>query len=172
MRESANVPKRLRAMVLWGAGAASCGGQAAASCPGSPDAAARMLYEQHYGFYRADAGGSAPLAPALRSLLVRDWQCQAPGEVCALGADPWVNAQDGDIHGPIRYVAGAHGARHATVWLHYRFGITAASARQVATRLDLERDPVSSCWLLEDVTGPGGESLRKTLRQFDGYRTP
>jgi hypothetical protein len=36
------------------------------------------------------------VTPALFKLLEKEWACVAAGQVCAVDADPWLAAQDGD----------------------------------------------------------------------------
>ena len=57
-------------------------------------ATARYIHDERPLFYADEAASTDFISPALFKLLKRDWQCQAPGDICAIEANPWVNAQD------------------------------------------------------------------------------
>lgn len=130
-----------------------------------PVVAARSLYSNHRDFHVADHGDTTPIAASLLKLLERDWVCQEPGEQCAISADPWTNAQDGDVLKSPHFerLAGTDPLK-AVVEMTYPFGWqeTAAEATTQTTQIVLSRSKEDACWLLEDLR-VGASSLRETL---------
>lgn len=146
-------------------------GSAAACVAPDPLATARYIHDERLLFY-ADEGASADLiSPALFKLLKRDWQCQAPGDICAIEADPWVNAQDGDVLGPIEYRELSNADGRAVVQMDYRFGFAenAADAQTQSTALVLVQDAGDHCWRLDDLRVNDAPSLKQLLVAFEFY---
>ena len=72
-----------------------------AACPAAtPVDTARWIYEKHQDFYLNGKGSADYLSKPLLSLLKKDWACQN-GDQCAVSANPWTDAQDGDVQKPI-----------------------------------------------------------------------
>ena len=118
-----------------------------------PLAAARSMYSERHDFYAAGDEFATYLSPELGRLLKRDWTCQEPGEQCAVGADPWVDAQDGGALEPIEYVLVSGTRTSALVEMRYRFGweeMAAEAVPQITTMKFLRSDE-DGCWLLDDV---------------------
>ena len=133
-----------------------------------PVAVARDLYTGHHFFYTFESGDLALLSPKLAGLLKQDWHCQEPGDQCAIGADPWINAQDGDALEPIEYVLLTSDATTATVEMKYRLGWAeiANEATPQTTRLQLVRSDAAGCWLLDDLR-VGTVSLQAILADYE-----
>lgn len=131
---------------------------AAANCLGSdPLAVARQLFEQHYDFYYAATPDQLSwlASDELAALLHKESVCTGQAQVCAIGADPWLAAQDGEAGAASFTLAGA-----GKVAVDYAWG----SERQTAY-LHLQQAP-SGCWRLSDLVGPDGGSLRLRLQDF------
>lgn len=146
-------------------------GSAAACVAPDPLATARYIRDERPLFY-ADEGASADfISPALFKLLKRDWQCQAPGDICAVGADPWVNAQDGDVLGPIEYRELSNADGRAVVQMDYRFGFAenGADAKSQSTSLIFVQDAGDHCWRLDDLRVNDDPSLKQLLEAFEFY---
>lgn len=138
------------------------------ACPVTdPVAAARAMYTEHHDFY-ADPAHVDFLSPALTKLLKRDWACQAPGDECAIGADPWVDAQDGGALAPIEYVQISTDATSAIVEMRYRFGWEemADQAVPLTTTIALVRTSATGCWLLDDLR-VREQSLHSILTDYE-----
>lgn len=136
-----------------------------------PLATARYIHDERRLFY-ADEGASADfISPPLYKLLKRDWQCQSPGDICAIEADPWVNAQDGDVLGPIEYRELSNADGRAVVRMDYRFGFAenGADAQSQSTSLVLVQDATDHCWRIDDLRVNDDPSLKQILEAFEFY---
>lgn len=139
-----------------------CAAPAQAACLGAtPLAAARAWFERHYDFFNDDPAPSRDLyAPALYELLRREYACTSQGELCALDADPWLDAQDGQARDPHYAQQGADAVR-----LRYRFVLDPAGPVQVRSAT-LRFSGAAGCWRAADLIGPDGRSLQRALRDF------
>ncbi len=137
---------------------------------------AKWIFRYHYNFSLYRKGSGSYLSEHLLALLKRDWGCQSAGDICAMEADPWTNAQDGGVLGPIQFTLTASDGTRARVTLAYEFGWNEQGAPKpepAKATLILIRQVDTSCWLLDDIIGPRGDSLRAQLEnwQFYGKRT-
>lgn len=98
------------------------------------------------------------------SLLEREYEC-AQGQICALEADPWTDAQDGKIGKPVEFATVNNSGAEATVSMTYPFVLGKAHRQQRVTLL-LQRDSPGDCWLLGDLVGPRGASLVRTIEEW------
>lgn len=127
---------------------------------------ARVFHERHYGFYAArQAGIRQAVTPGLLKLLEKEWACVAAKQVCAVDADPWLAAQDGDAR-DASFVVARDGR---TVAVHYTLVLDAETRRPQTAQLRLARGG-DGCWGVADLIGPEGRSLRQTL--VDYYKRP
>lgn len=157
----------MRVVMPWTAllvvGLMAAAGNARAACLGdTPVAAASAFYRHHYTFWNDPLPTLESIVSArLLRLLKRDRACGGDGgEICAIDADPWLDAQDGEARGA-RFVAQD---KHV-VQVRYRFelGGGAAPQPQVA-RLRFARE--GGCWRVDDLVGPSGGSLREALARY------
>ncbi len=74
---------------------------AAATCLGKEALpAAKSFATRHHDFYTADPVKLyGKIEARLLAALAADYRCR-DGEICAISADPWIAAQDGDIRNP------------------------------------------------------------------------
>jgi hypothetical protein len=152
-------------------------GPAAAACVAqSPVATARWIFEQQSGFAVFQTSQDrkvmqAFLSPSLFQLLQTEWSCQVIEEgLCALDTDPWLNAGDEELLGPVSFDVTSISSSRATVEMQFRYGKLDQSATAPGTAtLWLVLDTASGCWLLEDLVGGKGKSLRKTLADYRFY---
>ncbi|NUO78104.1 MAG: hypothetical protein HOQ32_19110 [Lysobacter sp.] len=140
---------------------------ASAACLGAtPLQAAHAWFERHYTFWNdPPAVLQANFAPPLLALLLREQTCSEQG-VCAIGADPWLDAQDGEARDPQFQVETA-GEGASTVRLRYRFVLddgAPAPTQEVRLRFSGE----ARCWRASDLIGPDGRSLVQSLREYHG----
>src|SRR6185369_14910465 len=69
-----------------------------------PTETARWVFENKRSFPYDQPNSQNFLSPRMRDLLVAERKCEKANEgLCSLGANPWVNAQDGDMLPPIRF---------------------------------------------------------------------
>ena len=144
-------------------------GEAAAGCPAAgPVDTTRWIFANHSDFYVFERGSREYLSGALLQLLRRNWRCEAPGEVCAVDAYPWTNTQDGDVLEPITYRLVSSTRTRAVVEMAYTFGWPDTPERNepVVSLIALTKDPESGCWVMDDLVGAQGRSLRNALEEF------
>ncbi|AHG40693.1 hypothetical protein N018_10720 [Pseudomonas syringae CC1557] len=141
---------------------------AQAACPAAtPVDTARWIYEKHQDFYLKDKGGADYLSKSLLSLLKKDWACQN-GDQCAVSANPWTDAQDGDVQKPIDWKLVSNSDKQAVVEMTYNLGYKDAPQQPVSsqtTRLLMAKN-ANSCWVLDNLQGPQGVALGQALEEF------
>ncbi|MEE5044043.1 DUF3828 domain-containing protein [Pseudomonas alliivorans] len=141
-----------------------------AACPAAtPVDTGRWIYEKHQDFYINGKGSADYLSKPLLSLLKRDWTCQGPGgDQCAIAANPWTDAQDGDVQKPIEWKLVSNEDKQAVVEMTYMLGYKDAPQQAPASqtsRLRLVKNP-NGCWALDDLQGPQEVALTQTLQDF------
>lgn len=136
-----------------------------ASCPApTPVALVETLRTQAYLFY-VDADLARPyVSDGLHAALVRDAECTRDEGMCAISADPWIDAQDGEIAAPVTARETARSDDTATVALCFDFALGETREPQCAT-FAIVRD-ANTCWVVDDLVAASGTSLRST---FAGY---
>ena len=139
---------------------------AAAACPSDdPAVVAKSFYADHAEFSSEDpAKIKAIVTQRLFEALDREHKC-AQGQICALEADPWMDAQDGEIGKPVEFATVSNSGIAATVSMTYPFILDKTPRRQHVTLL-LRRDSAKGCWLLNDLVGPRGDSLVGTIEKW------
>lgn len=133
---------------------------AAAACSGAtPTAVAQSFYRSHYLFWdqAPQRLGDAVAAPLL-ALLRSEHACRDGGELCAIDADPWLGAQDGEAVDPRFQAEGRDRVRVA-----YRFELGEERSERSAQLLFVHE---RGCWRIADLISPDGGSLRRSLAQF------
>lgn len=145
-------------------------GQAQAICLGaSAQDSARIFFERYYGFSSASQPGIREIVtPAFLQLLEKEWACVAKAQVCAIDADPWLDAQDGEAR-DAWFFSEPDGL---TIAVRYSF-VLDTETQPRAARIRLARAD-HGCWRVSDLVGPEGRSLRRTLEryhQFSGLKT-
>jgi len=141
-----------------------------AACPAAtPVDSARWIYEKHQDFYVNGKGSADYLSKPLLTLLKRDWTCQGPGgDQCAIDANPWTDAQDGDVQKPIEWKLVSTSDKQAVVEMIYVLGYKDAPQQAPMTqtsRLLLAKN-ANSCWVLDNLQGPQDNLLVETLQNF------
>jgi hypothetical protein len=131
-----------------------------AECLGTdPLAAAQEFFGKHRSFVSDDTDEhSDVLETPLFNVLKIEHQC-AQGDLCAIEADPWMGAQDGEMERPISFKLHAVAALQATVSMSYTFKLASNLARTQKVELKLARQTTNQCWRLADLTQPDGTSL-------------
>lgn len=134
-----------------------------AACLGeTPLAAAQAWFRQHYTFWNEPTTtlGDA-FAPPLLRLLEREQACKVEG-VCAIDADPWLDAQDGQARDPEYF-----GEGRDVVRLRYRYVLDEDALAQ-PRELRLRFSGAGRCWRAADLIDPEGRSLLGRLRSYYG----
>lgn len=135
-----------------------------------PAGTVQWVFEHASQFYVHNEGSPRYLSPELYKLLKRDWKCQEPGELCAIEADPWTNAQDGSLLKPVTYRITAETAQSASVELSAVFGWEDQPQENKPTTVTLNlvrADAKKGCWLLDDIRH-GKDSFKRQLSAY-GY---
>ncbi|HTD29478.1 MAG TPA: hypothetical protein VK660_08840 [Xanthomonadaceae bacterium] len=131
-----------------------------------PVAAAQSFYTKHAEFSSQDPTAiKALLTRRFFAALDMEYKC-AQGQECAIEADPWTDAQDGSIGDPITFATTVNADRKAVVSMTYVFILDTARRKQKHATLLLRRKSASKCWLVDDVKGPRGESLVRTIEKW------
>jgi hypothetical protein len=154
-------------------------GQAAAACVADgPLATARWIFNEQSGFAVFLSSQDKKvmqsfLSPGLFVLLQAEWRCQVIEEgLCAFDNDPWLNADSGQVLEPVSFEVASMSASRASVDMRFRYGWqdqeTPAPVPAKAT-LTLLKDAASGCWLLDDLVGREGQSLRKAMESYKFY---
>jgi hypothetical protein len=127
---------------------------------------ARAFYEKHQNFYYADPAAIKDLlAPRFFAILEKEHKC-SNGEICAIEADPWMSAQDGEIGKPIGFKLSNGDANTASVRMSYLFVLGENKKLPRSVELKLERNPASSCWMVADLITPHDGSLRDAVEKW------
>jgi hypothetical protein len=141
-----------------------------------PVATGEWIYRNHREFYLTNTQGvSALLTKEFYALLARDWRCESSGDICAIDAVPWTNAQDGEALPPIRFELLKSSGNAAMVAMHYQFGWKDSGAPAPVPRtavLRLRRAASNGCWLLDDLVGGNGWSMREQFVKFKRFYRP
>ncbi len=141
----------------------------AACSADEPVATARRFYSAHRNFYAEETTRIGQLAsPRLLAALDKELKCSR-GEICAIEADPWMDAQDGDMAQPVNFALASNSGLLAKVRMTYTFVLSRSQRRQQAVTLVLQRESPSGCWLIGDLVGPKGKSLVSTLEKWHSH---
>lgn len=130
----------------------------------TPAAAAEQLYVAFKDFHQRPDAAAALLSPRFLRLLERDRACSEV-EQCAISADPWSGAQDGEILPPVTFAQLPGTKRSALVRACYRFSLDATRNEMCAVVVTM-RD-AKGCWRVDDVKAPDDTSLRRALSDYD-----
>lgn len=127
--------------------------------------AARAIVKDHHYFYSENPKNfSAILSPKFLRLLEKNYQCSQEG-VCALEADPWTDAQDGEAVPPYRFTTISRSAHHSVVRVSFNFNNGPSSSRKTVL-LSFERASAKSCWVLTNFKSPSGHALSEVIEKY------
>ena len=138
-----------------------------AACPADdPVASAKSFYSDHRNFYTEEPSKIKKLtSPRLLAALEQEFKC-SNGDICAIEADPWIDAQDGGIGTPIDFSLVSNSGLLAKVQMTYTFVLSKTQRRKQHVTLLFQRNSPSDCWLIGDLVGPSGSSLVTTLEKW------
>src|SRR6478672_11850973 len=119
---------------------------ASASCAiDDPAAVAKAFYSKHANFSSEDPAKIRTIVtPRFFDALNQEYKC-AQGQICALEADPWTDAQDGKIGKPVEFATASSSGVEATVWMTYPFILGKTPSQKHVTLL-LHRESPTDCW--------------------------
>lgn len=144
---------------------------AATACVAAdPVGAAQWIYSNQRDFAFQKTGQDLSkraqfLSPSLYERLRAEWKCQDVEEgICRLGSDPWINAQDGEERPPIKFELTMSAASTATVRMQFQYLLNPPTAVPAQVKLSFVRDAKTGCWLLDDLVGGEGGSLKQQLQ--------
>lgn len=131
----------------------------------TPVASTELLYRSAPDFYHAQPDKThSLLSKRLGYLLSKEYQC-ADGVICAIDANPWTDAQNGEILEPtFREVSHADTSSH--IRMCYRLSLASTQLKQRCATIVVVRDATGH-WLIDDLVSPSGISLQHTLESFD-----
>ncbi|MCJ2367299.1 hypothetical protein [Aeromonas dhakensis] len=131
---------------------------------------AKAFWSEHKDFYYADpAPLKALLTPDFFAVLSSEAECNADGEVCAIDADPWINAQDGEVSEPVSFTLAKEQKQGVTVRMHYLFALSDAQKEPQTVSLHFQKSGDNRCYLMDDFIPPGDGSLKQRLRQWQNH---
>jgi hypothetical protein len=131
-----------------------------------PAAVAKSFHDKHAEFSSENpAKIKAIVSPRLFDALDREYKC-AQGDVCAIEADPWTDAQDGEMGKPVEYATVSNSGTEASVSVTYPFVLDKTHRKQKRATLLLQRRSATECWLISDLKGPRGESLLQNVETW------
>lgn len=138
----------------------------AACAVDDPAAVAKSFYAKHAQFSSEDpAKIKTVITSRLFAALDQEYKC-AQGQICALEADPWTDAQDGDIGKPVEFATVNDSGVEATVSMTYPFILDKTHRQQQRVTLHFQRKSPADCWLFSDLVGPRGESLVENIEKW------
>ncbi len=128
---------------------------------------AMAFWNEHRDFYYTEpAKVKALLTPAFFAVLSEEAKCNGEGEVCAIDADPWISAQDGEVTGPITFRLADQQDGIASVSMDYRFMLSETRQEPRAITFQFKTAGDRRCFLLDDFISPGEGSLKRHLQQW------
>ena len=140
-------------------------GACAACAIDDPAAVAKSFYAKHADFsYEDPAKIKKVVTTRFFDALQREYKC-AQGQICALEANPWTDAQDGKIGKPVEFAAASNTGVEANVTMSYPFLLNKKPSQRSVTLL-LQRASATDCWLLDDLVGARGESLVRAIDEW------
>lgn len=131
---------------------------------------AKAFWSEHKDFYYADPVPlKALLTPDFFAVLSSEAECNADGEVCAIDADPWINAQDGEVSEPVSFTLAKEQEQGVTVRMHYLFALSDTQKEPQTVSLHFQKSGDNRCYLMDDFIPPGDGSLKQRLRQWQNH---
>lgn len=127
---------------------------------------ARSFFAGHADFAFDDPAKIRELlTPRFFAALAREHRC-AKGELCAIEADPWTDAQDGDILRPATFKTTTNSGTQAEIKMSYYFALSTSQKRLQSVALKYRHSELSGCWELADLISPSGQSLVNHLEKW------
>lgn len=132
----------------------------------NPMIAANDFYRTHANFHCTDPSAIRDrITPRFFKALKSEFAVPK-GELGAIEADPWTDAQDGEIHPPVTFTCLSNSSKKASVQMSYIFFIDKNRSWLQTVIINLEKDPTSTRWLISDLTTPHGGSLLNLIEKY------
>src|SRR5690606_12661966 len=103
------------------------------------------------------------LTTEFAEVLTKEYNCIAQGELCAIEADPWTGAQDGEIKEPISFTQTGKTDLSLMVSMSYLYVLSESQQQNQRVSMTFKKVQPDSCWLLSDFITPDNTSLKKQL---------
>lgn len=87
-------------------------------------------------------------------MLSSEAACNADGEVCAIDADPWINAQDGEVSEPVSFTLANTQEQGVTVRMQYLFALSDSQKEPQTVSLHFQKSGDNRCYLMDDFIPP------------------
>ena len=131
-----------------------------------PVTAAQEFYRNHKNFHYTDpAEIRALITPRFYKALKSEYAVPK-GELGAIEADPWTDAQDGEIHPPVTFTCISNSGNKARVKMSYIFFLDKNRSWPQSVILKLQKAPTSTKWLVSDLTTPHNGSLIDLIEKY------
>jgi len=141
-------------------------GARAACSVDDPAAVAKAFYSGHASFSSEDPAKIKTLiTPRLFGALDKEYKC-AQGQVCALEADPWTDAQDGEVGKHVVFATASNSGVKASVSMSYTFVLDKKHRKPQRVTLLIQRKSPADRWLVDDLVGPRGDSLVQAIEKW------
>jgi hypothetical protein len=128
---------------------------------------AKSFFTFHRDFHNAEPLEVKSLVtPEFFTVLENEYKCKSKGELCAMEADPWLSAQDGEIEEPISFSITSESELNASVKMNYLFVLSKTQKKNQAVIFQFQKINNNSCWLLADFITPKEGSLKKQLQNW------
>lgn len=152
---------KTRATFILSLLASSLSGAALAACATmEPAAFAQHFFEKHREFYHLPTTRlDEVVTPAFRRALAAHYRCIKAEGICHIDYDPWLGAQDGEIHPPLEFSVTARQGDRASVRMAYRFVVAGPQGTRHQVTLMLRAKTADKCWQVDDLITPLGDSL-------------
>jgi len=123
-------------------------------------AAAAHLYKDHYNFYYTNPNGiKEDITPRLFNILTKETRCTEKEQgICAIDADPWIEAQDGEIRNPNYSITAI---RNGTGKVKFSYTFYLSETQQYSKNITLvfKFDKTNSNWKFDDIVYADDSSL-------------
>lgn len=138
----------------------------AACASDDPVAVAKSFYTKHPEFASENPVKIKTVITArFFSALDREYKC-SQGEVCAIEADPWTDAQDGKIGKPVEFETVSNSDLETVVAMTFPFILDKSHHEQMRAKIVLQRKTTTECWLIGDIADPHGDSLLQFVEEW------
>lgn len=128
---------------------------------------AKIFFTSHRDFHYIDPLKIKHLlTPEFFIILENEYKCISQGELCAIEADPWLSAQDGEIAEPIRFHITSQTSLTASVEMNYLFSLSKTQKVNQTVTFEFQKVNNGSCWLLADFITPKEGSLKKYIQTW------
>jgi hypothetical protein len=132
----------------------------------NPQFIAERFYSAHADFYYANPDEIKDvISNRFFIAMEKEYKCKQ-GELCAIEANPWTDAQDGDMGKPVVFTTVSISEKKVLIQMDYTFMLSDIERRVQKVTLVFERLDTNACWLLSDFITPSGGSLLEYVEKW------